>query len=1395
MIESAPPPSLRLRLLAHSARWILRVVLAVWLIFLLAWGGLHLVIVPRIPQWGAHLERWASQAVGAPVRIGQIRPQAAGLFPTLELRDVQLLDAAQRPALVLPRVVLTLSPQALLRGGLEQLYIEAPSLEIARLADGRWRVAGLELATSAPNDSAEIPALSWLLEQPELVVRGGQLHWVDALRGQDLHLTEVDVVLRGGYWLHALRLDARDAQGQALHVAGRFRRPVLPGLPGSAPLWQRWSGQWFAQLQLQQLPLIDWPAAWGITAAQGQGQVRAWVDVVRGQPVGTTADVALPQVHLQWHKAPDSPPPLQLHQVQGRLAAQWQHRGATWSVQAQQLGFAWQAGPDLRRRWMPSDWSVESVGQAPDGAGGPWARTPQHLRLQLQQADLGLTRDLLQALPLPSTLLQPLARWQPDGHLQHVQLRWSTGSAQPSYQASGRVRGLQLLGQPVADGSDSEVGTPGVQGLDIDFDLNERGGSAQLRMRDGLLQFPGVFEEPDIALDHLQARLQWAQRPQPLGGWQLTVSDAQFANADARGSLQARWHTGPDEQSYLPGILHLQGRLTRADGTQVHRYLPLEIPAQARHYVRDSVRAGHSRQVDFEVSGDLRHMPFTTPEHGRFYIRAAIEDAVYDYAPQALLPHGQAPWPKLEQLSGALVFEGAGMQVQGARARVAPVQGGAAQLPWQTVDAEIADLSHPVVRVQGKTQAPLPTVLQVLRGSAIEQLTHGALAQAQAQGLAALQLRLELPIAALEHSQVQGQLQLRSNQLQLRADTPLLSQLQGRIRFDERGFLFLGVRGQSLGGPVQLSGGMADAQQGVRIQAQGQASAEALAREAPLAVVRQLARHAQGSSAYQVEVTSQGAAPQVLVRSDLQGLALQMPAPLDKPADSTLPLLVRYTPQDAQRAQLQVLLQGRAQLRYLLNHARAGVDSGFVTLGAVDLPPESASDVVAQVRLPQLDLDAWMEVLGRGASAGASAASGPEHGIGMGDLLPYLPQRLLLDVQDLRFNQRAWGPSSAQLSQKDGLWRGQLQARQFAGDVEYRPAQVRYPSGLVFARLQHLHLPKSASEEPEAPPTEPAEPTETHSQWPALDIQVQDFRLADKALGQLTLLARQRPDAQGRYVALERFQLLTPDTRWRAQGQWGMPQPGQPRHTQLSFTLDTSDAGALLARLGMPGVLAQGQGSLQGQVLWRGSPIAPHWPSMQGQLHMDMGRGQFLKVEPGMGKLLSVLSLQSISRRLSLDFRDIFSAGFAFDFVRGDVAIDQGIARTNNLQLKGLNAAVLMEGQANLQNETQQLRLVVVPEINAMTASLVATAINPVMGLGSFLAQAVLRGPLIAAATRSFQVTGSWADPVVTPCKDTRLPQPLPPALVTALPESAPSLVLTPLPTPTPTPLTPGDLP
>jgi uncharacterized protein YhdP len=236
---------------------------------------------------------------------------------------------------------------------------------------------------------------------------------------------------------------------------------------------------------------------------------------------------------------------------------------------------------------------------------------------------------------------------------------------------------------------------------------------------------------------------------------------------------------------------------------------------------------------------------------------------------------------------------------------------------------------------------------------------------------------------------------------------------------------------------------------------------------------------------------------------------------------------------------------------------------------------------------------------------------------------------------------------------------------------------------------------------------------------------------------------------------------MLPEASLTATGNWtainaqavppgGARAAGERRRTVMNFRLDIGDSGELLSRFGMRGVIRGGKGRLEGQVAWAGSPLALDYPSMSGQFNVNVESGQFLKADPGLAKLLGVLSLQSLPRRLTLDFRDVFSEGFAFDFIRGDVRIDQGIALTNNLQMKGVNAAVLMDGRADIGKETQDLKVVIVPEINAGTASLVATAINPAVGLGTFLAQLFLRRPLMQAATQEFHIDGTWTDPKIT---------------------------------------------
>jgi len=262
---------------------------------------------------------------------------------------------------------------------------------------------------------------------------------------------------------------------------------------------------------------------------------------------------------------------------------------------------------------------------------------------------------------------------------------------------------------------------------------------------------------------------------------------------------------------------------------------------------------------------------------------------------------------------------------------------------------------------------------------------------------------------------------------------------------------------------------------------------------------------------------------------------------------------------------------------------------------------------------------------------------------------------------------------------------------------------------------------------------------------------VEDFELRGKKLGRLEI------DAQlvgpTREWKLARLQIKHPDALLNATGQW-VAEPGSnpvsgQRRTLLDWQLDVSDGGKLLQALGQGQILRGGKGRLNGQLGWQGSPLSPDYPSMGGQLHVALDAGQFLQAEPGVGRLLGVLSLQSLPRRLLLDFRDVFSQGFAFDSFTGDLRIEKGVAHTSNLRMVGLQAAVLMEGQADLAAETQDLRVLVVPELNVGGASLAYAAINPAIGLGTFLAQWLLRKPMAAAGTEEFHVTGMWDAPKV----------------------------------------------
>ena len=1366
MIDPSTHPTRLLRLVAGLARWSLGLLLAFWLLLTIAWGALHGWIVPRIGDFRPQLEAQAARALGLPVRIGAIAARTEGLIPSIELSDVALLDAAGRSALRLPRVVVALSPRSLLQGGFEQLYIEEPELDVRRTPDGRIQVAGLDFSAQPGEDNA---AADWLFSQGEVFIRGGMLRWTDEQRGApELALEKVDLVLRNGSWRHHMRLDATPpaAWGDRFTVVGLFRAPLLRAGDGN---WKHWNGQLFANFSRVDVSRLRHHADVGMDVAQGRGALRAWADVQRGQVVGGTADLALADVNATLGPELQA---LVLPSIQGRLGGRRLNGGFEFSTQALQF----QTDDGLH-------WPGGNVRLVHTGAAG---KAPAQGEFRADRLDLAALAQIASRLPLGATAHDALRNYAPEGLVDDIQATWKGPLENlQQYQVRGRIRGLALAG-------DTPGSTPtrlGLRGATVDVDMTQAGGKAALSIATGALVLPGVFEDPVLPLDRLSADVRWQ-----LDGQRIAVqaNDVQFANADAQGEARATWHTSDPgkvaHRSRFPGVLDLTGTLHRADGTRVHRYLPLSIPAESRHYVRDSVVAGSASNVQFRVKGDLQHLPFDDPKQGEFRIAARVKDVTYAYVPPQLQPANTLPWPALTELGGELIFERSSMQVRGASGGFAGRPG----LRLSKVDARIADLAHTVVSVNADARGPLPELLALMSTSPLGGMTGNALEQASGTGPADFRLRLTLPISDIAKSKVQGSVTLAGNELRITPDTPTLSRVRGVVQFTETGFSLNAVQAQALGGAVRLEGGMralpANApatESAVQLRAQGTATAEGLQQATQLGMLSQLARQATGSTPYAMTLAFRRGVPEVQVTTNLQGLALALPAPLGKTAESSLPLrfemqvaresLAGLTQQVAAgatppplRDQLTLDLGTLGSATYVrdISGPQARVLRGAIGLGlaAGESAPMPAQGVAANISQGKLDVDAWEDVLtqatgGAGSTANAGhgvarqgaapASAGP--GAGAGVAQEYLPTTLALRARELTLQGRTLHNVVAGALRDGTTWRANLDATELNGYLEYRqPDGGDVPSGRLFARLSRVNMPQSDVHQVEALLDEQP------GALPALDIVVDDFELRGKRLGRVEMEAQNRGgDGAQREWRLSKFNILAPEASLTANGNWAVlatagAGPRAPeRRTVLNFKLDIRDSGDLLARMGMANVVRRGKGRMEGQVAWIGAPFSPDYRSMTGQINLNIESGQFLKADPGLAKLLGVLSLQSLPRRLTLDFRDVFSEGFAFDFVRGDVRIEQGVATTNNLQMKGVNAAVLMEGSANIDHETQDLRVVVVPEINAMTASLVATAINPVIGLGSFLAQVFLRGPLIEAATQEFRIDGTWTDPRV----------------------------------------------
>jgi uncharacterized protein (TIGR02099 family) len=829
---------------------------------------------------------------------------------------------------------------------------------------------------------------------------------------------------------------------------------------------------------------------------------------------------------------------------------------------------------------------------------------------------------------------------------------------------------------------------PGFHGLSGQMDANERGGTLVLTASSAGLELPKIFAEP-IPIDFLTANAAWTVRQ---GAVDVTVRNASFANEHAVGSVAGSYRGAAEG----PGSVDLSGTLVRAEARQIWRYMPVAL-AGTQAWLKRALLAGESKETRFRLRGALKDFPFPDDRNGIFEIKTKASGVTLDFAPG---------WPPITGISGDVVFRGNRME---AHARSGVILG----VQLSDVQASIAQLGRHAehLLINGTAAGATPDFLRFVAATPVSERLERLTEQVKAAGEARLALALDLDLHQIKESSVKGDLTLQNNLVTLDPRLPPLEQFAARIAFTERRFTVRDGRARLFGAPLSFE---------ASTQAGGDITAN-IAGTLDMDEVRTVWSHPalaflDGKTAWRASIGVHNKIANVRLHSDLVGLKSSLPAPFAKPAAAKLPLRADLREQPGRPAVLAVNLGqvGAAQL-LLDGSARGGISKGTVSLGdSAELP--AAPGLWIRGDIDVVDADVWRSVLAEGGAADAAPVLG---GVD-------------LRIGILYVNRRRFHDLDVKASKQDAQWQIALDGREIAG----RATWISEGEGQLQARLTKLSLP------PVTTVIQAGKPEPVDARLPSVDLIADSFGYEGMDLGRLAVLGQPEPAGW----QLRNLEIVNPDSRFAMNGHWVM---GQTSQTDVAVKLNVSDVGRFLGRLGWPNAVKGGKATLEGPLKWIGNPARFDIPSLSGQLKLEAKDGRFQEIEPGVAKLLGILSLQALPKRVTLDFRDIFSKGFSFDRIAANVKITRGVADTEDFVMHGSAARVAMHGEVDLAAETQALTVRVTPSLSEGIA-IAGAIVNPAIGVAALIAQKALKDPLSQIASFDYAITGTWADPVIT---------------------------------------------
>jgi uncharacterized protein (TIGR02099 family) len=802
------------------------------------------------------------------------------------------------------------------------------------------------------------------------------------------------------------------------------------------------------------------------------------------------------------------------------------------------------------------------------------------------------------------------------------------------------------------------------------------------------------------------------------GTWSLRSNNLHLDNVDATANMKIML-TVPATDSPL---IDLTADFSVVKVVNIARYLPLKLfePALAT-WLHEAFLSGSISAGKVIINGQLKDFPFATPP-GKFYVGTKLNNVEFNYAPH---------WPHLQDLNGELVFSGDTMTVEVKSGRILDV-------PLANLHGTIPYLgpaAPQIVKVDGLIQSDLDQGLSFIRQSPLQKTLGKKLAALQLTGPMLLKLSLSVPLRNPETSVVLGDVDFSKAVLRLPEWNLALENLQGKFQFTDKGLEAKNIQGRIFNTPATLH--ITTLRDGVH---------NSLIRADLMSAVSipvlsdwlktNLSSVVKGGANYTAQLylsaqtDSKSPADYMLVNTDLQGIAVDLPSPYGKSLDVKKDFQLRINLE--KNKYLQIKLRYAQQLSAALSLLRS--THGLQIFGGeLSLSPDanwqSGPGIVVTGNVPELNISVWKKYFSDLSSANKSNSS-PD----LKKLKNINLRAQVVDVMNMQLHQ-----CRIQAVPTNTKWQININSTEMDGDLSIPYTLSR--QSVVAANLRRLTIMssngKKSTEEKLDPKT-----------LPALTLNVDDMRYQDMRFGHVRI--NLQPSYSG--LVIQQLQIAEPALKLNASGSW--TQIGGRNQTHLQGDLSTPSITNLLTQLGESSAsLVGGAGNIKFDLNWPGVPHQPTLATLSGSLAVKLDKGTVTHLSDttntkiGLGRLLNILSLSSMPQYLSLDFSHLSQQGYNFDGMSGDFTFRNGNAYTDNMRFNGPEAKVSIKGRMGLQAKDLDIQLGVNAHVTGSLPLVATLAGGPIAGVATWMVDKVVSQGMSQGVSYQYKVTGSWANP------------------------------------------------